>query len=125
MWTRKSSQRNDYYRGDHQIQGIRFRPVRTALGLSSFGVNWLELDPHTKGYPEHNHLHDGQEELYLVVEGSLILLVEGGEQVFRQGDLVVVSPETTRKFVTRDQGATLLAVGGVPGQAFPLETAVG
>jgi hypothetical protein len=35
-----------------------------------------------------------------------------------QGDFVRVAPHVKRRFVTRDEGATLLALGGTPGQAY-------
>jgi quercetin dioxygenase-like cupin family protein len=78
----------------------------------------LELDPHATGYPEHDHGNDGHEEVYLVLRGSVVLQVGGAERVLSQGEFVRVAPETTRKFVTRDEGATLLALGGTPGKPY-------
>ena len=106
------------YEGPHAIPGIRFRPAREALGVSSWGMNILELDPHCSGYPEHDHASDGHEEVYVVVRGSVVLLAAGTERTLSQGDLVRVAPELRRKVVTRDEGATLLAVGGTPGKAY-------
>jgi uncharacterized cupin superfamily protein len=106
------------YAGPHAIPGIRFRPARDALGVSAWGMSVLELDPHASGYPEHNHGNDGHEEVYLVLRGSIVLLAGGTERVLSQGDFVRVAPGTTRKFVTRDQGATLLALGGTPGKPY-------
>jgi uncharacterized cupin superfamily protein len=109
------------YRGDHAIPGIRFRAARQALGISAWGMNVLELDPGCEGYPEHDHQHDGQEELYVVLEGSLVLVAEGTERTLVRGDLVRVPPEVRRKLVTRGEGATFLALGGVPGQAYAVD----
>lgn len=106
------------YEGPHAIEGVRFRGVRTALGVSAWGMNVIELDPHTTGYPEHDHTADGQEEVYLVLEGSARLHV--GDTVIEAvaGDFVRVEPELTRKWVTEAQGVRLLALGGTPGQAY-------
>ena len=106
------------YEGPNAIEGIRFRAARDALGISAWGMNVLELDPHCEGYPEHDHAADGQEELYVVLRGSIVLRAGEAEQTLQQGDLVRVAPELKRKFVTRDEGATLLALGGTPGKPY-------
>jgi uncharacterized cupin superfamily protein len=104
------------YTGPHAIPGIRFRAARQALGVSSWGMSVLELDPHCSGYPEHDHASEGHEEVYVVLRGFIVLQTAVGERVLSQGDFVRVAPETMRKFVTREHGATLLAVGGTPGK---------
>ena len=106
------------YAGPHEIPGVRFRAVRPALGVSAWGMNVLELDPNCSGYPEHDHTEDGQEEVYLVLEGRATLQV--GEDAIEAGvgDLIRVEPELTRKWVTGDEGVRLLALGGTPGKAY-------
>jgi quercetin dioxygenase-like cupin family protein len=116
--TVKKIEEIEAYGGPHAIPGIRFRPARDALGVSSWGMSVLELDPHVSGYPEHDHGNDGHEEVYLVLRGSIVLQAGGTERVLSQGDFVRVAPEITRKFVTRDEGATLLALGGTPGKPY-------
>jgi uncharacterized cupin superfamily protein len=106
------------YAGPHAIPGIRFRPARQALGVSSFGLSVIELDPHCGGYPAHDHGDDGHEEVFVVLRGSLVLVAGGAERVLAQGDLVRLGPLVGRKFVTRDRAATLLALGGTPGQPY-------
>jgi len=61
------------YAGSNEIPGIRFRPARQALGVSSWGINVLELDPGCAGYPEHDHASDGHEEVSVVLRGSIVL----------------------------------------------------
>jgi quercetin dioxygenase-like cupin family protein len=106
------------YAGPHAIPGIRFRPAREALGVSSWGMSVLELDPHCSSYPEHDHADDGHEEVYVVLRGSIVLLVAGEERTLSAGELVRVPGNLKRKLITREQGATLLALGGTPGQAY-------
>lgn len=106
------------YQGPHAIPGIRFRALREALGVTAWGMNVLELDPGCEGYPEHDHVHDGQEEVYLVLDGSLVLCALDTETVLTRGDVVRVPPGVKRKLVTRASGATLLAIGATPGKAF-------
>ncbi|MEM7151851.1 MAG: hypothetical protein AAF799_03370 [Myxococcota bacterium] len=114
----KSIEEIEAYEGPHAIQGIRFRPARQALGVTSWGMNVLELDPDCEGYPEHDHATEGHEEVYVVLRGSLVLRTPESEQSLTAGQLVRVAPELKRKFVTKDEGATLLALGGTPGQAY-------
>ncbi len=106
------------YQGPHAIPGIRFRPAREALGVSAWGMNVLELDPHCSGYPEHDHQKDGQEEVYVVLEGTAQLRVGEAEVTVSQGDMVRVGAELRRKFVTAEEGVVLLALGGTPGQGY-------
>lgn len=106
------------YEGPHEIPGIRFRAVREALGVSAWGMNVLELDPHCEGYPEHDHAADQQEEVYVVLEGAAVLRAGDTEREVRKGDFVRVPPDLCRKFVTRTEGVTLLALGGTPGKPY-------
>jgi mannose-6-phosphate isomerase-like protein (cupin superfamily) len=107
-----------HYAGPNAIAGIRFRPARSALGVTAWGMNVLELDAHCDGYPEHDHTHDGQEEVYVVLEGRVTLRAAGEERVLVTGDMVRVPPDVKRKFVTGDGGAVLLALGATPGKAY-------
>jgi quercetin dioxygenase-like cupin family protein len=111
------------YTGPHAIPGIRFRPAREALGVRAWGMNVIELDPACENYPAHRHTNDGQEEVYVVLRGSVVLLAADTERTLKEGDFVRVAPDVDRKFVTRKEGATLLALGGTPGQAY--ETGMG
>ncbi|MBL9038540.1 MAG: cupin domain-containing protein [Archangium sp.] len=104
--------------GPGTIPGIRFRSARQALGVSAWGMNVIELDPSCTDYPAHNHDHDRQEELYVVLEGEAVLKTDGAERVVRQGDFVRVPPEITRQFITRGTGVVLLAIGGTPGRPY-------
>jgi len=106
------------YSGPHALPGIRFRPVREALGVSSWGMNVLELDPDCQTHPEHDHGGDGHEEVYVVLTGSVLLVADGETHEIQKGQLVRVPPATRRKLVTRSEGATVLALGGTPGQAY-------
>ncbi|HUQ07711.1 MAG TPA: cupin domain-containing protein [Kofleriaceae bacterium] len=106
------------YSGEHAIPGIRFRPARDALGVSGFGMSVIEMEPGNTGYPAHDHGDDGHEEVYVVLRGAAVLVTDAGERIVREGELVAVPGRIARKFVTRDQGVTLLALGGTPGEAY-------
>ncbi len=106
------------YVGENAIAGIQFRALRQALGVTAWGMNVLEMEAHCEGYPEHHHQSDSQEEVYLVLRGTVVLRCGSEERVLMAGDAVRVGPETVRKLVTRDSGATVLAIGAIPGKPF-------
>lgn len=88
----------------------RFQQLRAQLGLSSFGLNLLTLQPRQRGRV---HAHERQEEVYLVLEGELTLGLEGDERVLGKGELVRVGPDVRRQLVNRSAApVVLLAIGG-------------
>jgi uncharacterized cupin superfamily protein len=88
----------------------RFVALRRQLGVSSFGINQMELAP---GQRSRIHRHGRQEEVYLVLEGTLTLLVEGEPHELERGELVRVAPGVRRQLVNRGPGRlSLLALGG-------------
>jgi quercetin dioxygenase-like cupin family protein len=90
--------------------GERFVPLRRQLGVTSFGINQLVLEPRQRGRI-HRHAH--QEEVYVVLEGMLTLLVEGEEHVLSQGELVRIAPDLRRQLVNRGpECLVVLALGG-------------
>ncbi len=90
--------------------GERFLPLRRQLGVSSFGLNQIVLEPGQRG---RIHRHGGQEEVYLVLEGTLTLYVEGEPHVLGVGELIRVGPEVRRQLVNRHRGRlVLIALGG-------------
>jgi mannose-6-phosphate isomerase-like protein (cupin superfamily) len=90
--------------------GERFVPLRRQLGVTSFGLNQIVLEPGQRG---RIHRHGAQEEVYLVLEGTLDLVVEGATTEVLAGELVRVGPEVRRQLVNRGPGRlVLLAIGG-------------
>jgi uncharacterized cupin superfamily protein len=88
----------------------RFVLLRQELGVSSFGINQIVLGPGQRGRV---HRHKNQEEVYLVLEGTLTLLVEGEELKVEAGELVRVAPHLRRQLVNRTRRpVSILALGG-------------
>lgn len=106
------------YDGPHAIPGVRFRAAREALGVAAWGMNVLELDPGSDGHPAHDHVADGQEEVYFVVAGSATLATPEGAHPLKAGDFCRVAPQTRRQLIAGPQGAVVLAIGGTPGAVF-------
>ena len=90
--------------------GERFVPLRRLLGVTAFGLNQLVLEPGQRG---RIHRHERQEEVYLVLEGTLTVAIEGDEDVLERGDLMRVAPEVRRQLINRGADrVVLLALGG-------------
>jgi quercetin dioxygenase-like cupin family protein len=103
--------------------GERFLPLRRQLGVSSFGMNQIVLEPGQRGRI-HRHAH--QEEVYLVLDGTLRLLIEDEPTDLGEGELIRVAPQVRRQLVNLGPGRlVLLAIGGSgehqgrDGEAFP------
>ncbi|HTW12657.1 MAG TPA: cupin domain-containing protein [Solirubrobacteraceae bacterium] len=88
----------------------RFVRLRRDLGVSSFGINQLVLEP---GQRNRIHRHAHQEEVYLVLGGTLTLYVEGEPHEYTAGEIIRVAPHTRRQLVNRHRDTlSLLALGG-------------
>ena len=95
-----------------------FKRARAALGVTSFGMQVIDIPPNVSGYPEHDHSEDGQEEVYVTLQGGGQLDVEGELVRLDRDTLVRVGPGTRRKVYPGDDGIRILVVGGVPGAAY-------
>ena len=89
-----------------------------GLGVSSWGMNIERLPANWDGYPVHDHAEDGQEEVYVVLEGSAKLQADDESWELTPGNMARVGPAQKRTVVPGDGGATLLVIGGTPGKAF-------
>ena len=87
-----------------------FQSVRRELGVESFGINLMSLRP---GQRLRVHRHERQEEVYLVLEGTLTLLIEGEPHELGPDHLARVGPEVRRQLTNpTKEPVVLLALGG-------------
>ncbi len=100
------------------VFGGGMRRVRAGLGVTSFGMQVIELPPNFAHYPDHSHVHDDQEEVYTVLSGTVTLQTEGGDFELEPGMFARVGPSEKRKLVTGEGGARILALGGTPGKIY-------
>jgi mannose-6-phosphate isomerase-like protein (cupin superfamily) len=94
----------------------RFFYAGKGIGATAFGMNVLRLPAGWPDHPDHDHAEEGEEEVYVVLEGTATLMAGDETWELEQGMLARVGPEQKRKIVPGDRGATLLAIGGRPGQ---------
>ena len=91
--------------------------VRTALDISAFGAQIMDLVPDytTRSHDESN---SGQQELYVALSGSGAVVI-GDERLALDGDhLVRVNAGTGRRLSSGPDGLRVLCIGGVPGAAY-------
>lgn len=87
--------------------------VRRSLGLRSFGMNIVEL-PAGQALTEHDETDRNQEEVFLVLDGSPTLVVDGAEYPLRQGTFVRLDPEPKRTVRNDGEEAARLLIVSAP-----------
>ena len=101
------------YTGSFQ-HGQQFFFAGKSLALSKLGMNAIKMPPNWQHYPEHDHAADNEEELYIPLEGSGTLHVEGQTYPMHRGILIRVGAATKRKIVPGPEGMTLLMLSDRP-----------
>jgi mannose-6-phosphate isomerase-like protein (cupin superfamily) len=88
----------------------RFQPLRRELGVTTFGLNLIRLRPGQQG---RIHRHERQEEVYVVLEGTLTLGIEGEARELPRGSAARVAPDVRRQLSNRgSEPLVLVAIGG-------------
>jgi mannose-6-phosphate isomerase-like protein (cupin superfamily) len=100
-------------------KGGAFKLARASLGVTSFGMQIIEMPPGSgEFYPNHDHLHDGQEEVYVALGGGGEIAIDG-ERIALEPDMAVrVAPECKRQLFPGDEGMRMLIIGGTPGKVY-------
>ncbi len=94
------------------------RLLRRALDVTGFGVNEFVFPPGYVGR-EHDEAEFEQEEVYLALEGSGTVTVDGEAEIpFEAGTYVRVDPTSSRLIVAGTEGLRFVVIGGVPGGIF-------
>lgn len=87
----------------------RFQTLRRDLGVTTFGLNLIVLKPGQRG---RIHVHERQEEVFVVIDGRLTLVTGGEERDLEQGELVRIAPHVRRQLLNRGPGnVVVLAIG--------------
>jgi uncharacterized cupin superfamily protein len=98
--------------------------VRRSLGVDAFGVNLVEIPPGER-IPEHDETERDQEEVFLVLEGSPSLVVDGRGIEAPAGTFARLDPHLSRTVVNHgDESASVLIVSAPRSSGFePMEWA--
>jgi mannose-6-phosphate isomerase-like protein (cupin superfamily) len=99
---------------DELGDGYGFRKVRSALGVTAFGVNGIVMPPGFEGFL---HFHDTQDELYFVHRGRARFQVGDETRDVGEGGIVHVESTTPRRVsnASESEDLVLLVLGGKDG----------
>ena len=103
---------------DFDNYGGQFYYAGKGLGVTAWGMNLERLPAGWADFPDHDHAEEGQEEVYVVLEGDGTLHADGETWQLGRGTFVRAGAEQRRRIVPGEQGITLLALGGTPGRAY-------
>jgi mannose-6-phosphate isomerase-like protein (cupin superfamily) len=92
--------------------GEILQSLRRQLGVRSFGINLIVLQPRQR---LRIHAHELQEEVYLVLEGRLTVLVEGLEHPLGPDQILRVGPAVRRQLVNANQQRVVVLALGASG----------
>jgi mannose-6-phosphate isomerase-like protein (cupin superfamily) len=100
---------------------LEARFARVALEAEQTGVTYQRLAPNFR--VPWGHTHKTQEEVYIVVSGSMRAKLEDEVVELGPWDAIRVSKETMRGFESGPEGVELIAIGvpGGPGDAITTE----
>jgi mannose-6-phosphate isomerase-like protein (cupin superfamily) len=90
-----------------------YKRARAELGVSSFGLQVIDLPPSYPDYPDHDHAEENQEEVFMVLRGSGEIEVAGERFPLDPDHMVRVGPETKRKVWPGEEGMRMVVIGGV------------
>ncbi len=99
---------------DEMGEGYGFRKIRSAVGVTAFGINAIVVPP---GYASGVHYHEEQEETYFVHQGQVeFRFGDGTARELGPGGVVRVSAATHRGFKNcGDVDAIVIVAGGKDG----------
>lgn len=102
----------------------RWTLARRSLGLQSFGMNVVDIDPGGR-IPEHDETDRDHEEVYIVLSGTAVAIVDGVEHPAPAGTYVRLDPEPLRTIANvGEEPARVLIVSAPRSSGYePLEWA--
>lgn len=96
--------------------------ARAELGVTSFGMGIMNLPPDSGDlYPEHDHHHTNQEEVYVVLEGTGELVLPDQTVPLDKDVVVRIGAATRRRVRSGPSGLRFLALGGTPGEPYAIQ----
>ena len=87
--------------------------MRRTLDCNSFGVNLVELPP-GESIPEHDETERDQEELFFVLEGSAVIVIDGQEHPAPAGTFARLDPNHRRTVRNRGDAPAAVLIVSAP-----------
>jgi len=95
--------------GPHPAASVYDKDLGPALGVRAFGVYQVELPPGAETVA-HDHVDDGAEDVYAVIRGSGVVVVDGAEVPLAPGTFVAATPDSTRHVRAGPEGLVFIAI---------------
>lgn len=96
------------YKETGTSHGMHF--LRDELECEEHGLTVVDAEPGWEG-PEHDHVDEGHEEVYFLVEGDAAVAIDSEEVPLEPGDAVRVPPDASRQILNGDTHSQLLLTG--------------
>ena len=87
--------------------------ARRSLGLSSFGMNLVEIRPGGR-IPEHDETGRDQEEVFVALRGEATIVIDGREHDLAEGAFARLDPDLRRTVVNHGARPVLLLIASAP-----------
>jgi len=91
----------------------RWLLARRSLGLRSFGMNVVEIEPGAR-IPEHDETERDHEEVFVVLSGAATVVIDGAEHPAPAGTFARLDPEPTRTVVNTGNEPVTLLIASAP-----------
>ena len=91
----------------------RWSLVRRGLDVRSFGLNIVEIE---QGYsiPEHNEVERDQEEVFIIMDGDAVVVIDGEEHSAPKGTFCRVAPPLLRTVRNDNEAPVQLLIVSAP-----------
>lgn len=87
--------------------------ARRSLGITSFGMNLVELEPGEQ-IPEHDETARDHEEVFIAVEGNPAIVIDGTRLPLPAGTFARLDPEPRRYVVNDGEGRARVLIVSAP-----------
>lgn len=95
--------------GPHPAASLYDKNIGQALGVRAFGVYQVELPPQAETV-RHDHREDGAEDVYTILRGTGVVLVDDQEVPVAPGQCIAVTPDSARHVRAGADGLVFIAV---------------
>lgn len=96
---------------DDEYGGMWF--LKEALDTDELGLTVMQLEPGSKGKP-HDHRDDGQEEVYCVVDGAVVVEFDDETVTLTENEAVRIDPGQRRRIRNESDELARLVLVGAP-----------
>lgn len=87
--------------------------ARRSLDITSFGMNLVELAPE-ESIPEHTEVGSDQEEVFIILEGTPDVIIDGEAHPTKPGTYVRLNPEPKRTIKNNGKEKALVLIVSAP-----------